>query len=106
MPLTVSSAMTVSVHAMYSFRIQIIRVMMNAANTSGCKILNKFVQKIANHFRQCCTNCQGNEQLLKEMFVSAKYHLTGPFLTCHFCLLECFVLWDILSSSTLDPRDD
>ena len=47
------------------------------AKSSKNDELLPWIQSIANHFWWCCSESKGDEQLLREMWLSLLYHITG-----------------------------
>ena len=45
------------------------------ARKSSCKILEKRIKSIRNHFQWCCAACEGDAQMLRERWLSVLFHI-------------------------------
>ena len=49
--------------------------LMRPAKKKVCNVLSKWIKSICNHFWWSCGTCEGNEQLLREKWVSILFHI-------------------------------
>lgn len=46
-----------------------------AAKKASCKIIEKWIKSIGNHLWWCCATCEGDEELLREKWISVIFHV-------------------------------
>ena len=46
-----------------------------AAKKASCKIIEKWIKSIGNHLWWCCATCEGDEELLREKWISVIFHI-------------------------------
>jgi hypothetical protein len=74
----------------WHFSKSILKKITAKSKLKGCEILGNWTQSIANHFWWCAASCNGDAQLLKEMWISLLNHITnthewGGNVTFHKC---------------------
>ena len=55
----------------------IVKKITEKAKSKKHEALLPWIRSISNHFWWCCCKCEGDEQLLKEMWLSLLHHICG-----------------------------
>ncbi|KAK3747403.1 hypothetical protein QZH41_012086 [Actinostola sp. cb2023] len=52
-------------------------VLTEASKPKDCRDISKWASVIRNHFWYCCQSCHGNEEQLKDSWISIIHHICG-----------------------------